>query len=319
MKYIKKLIGLILSLVLIGGILFLWYGRQDISDWVVLRNYSPSAEVVALAESTTMSDYGRRIFYVNHPYIAPADTINAECGHESSIVIGCFTFSGGIYIYNITDPRLNGVKEVTAAHEMLHAAYVRLSDKQRQEVDNLTELAYAKVTDQHIKDNVENYRKQDPSVLPNELHSILATEVSDLPPKLEEYYKKYFINRLAVVAFSDHYQAEFNSREQKVADYDKQLAELKNLVEQARVNLTDKYGTLIKERARLDGLLKNNQISEYNQDVPNFNASVGQYNNLVKQTDLQITDYNNLVFERNQIAIEVKDLAKSIDSRPQSF
>lgn len=319
MKLLKKLIGLFVSLALLGAVLLLWFGKQDVLDWYTLRNYTPPAEVVALANSTSMTDYGKKIFYVNHPYIAPAGTINSECGHESSIVIGCYTTTGGIFIYDITDPRLNGIKEVTAGHEMLHAAYFRLSLKERQEIDSLTEQAYATITNQHIRDNVENYRKQDPSVVPNELHSILATEATNLPPNLEEYYKKYFKNRMAIVAFSDHYQAEFSSRQQKVDEYDKQLDQLKGAIDQARKDLSNEMNELKTEKSRLDGLLETNQIAIYNQGVPNFNSKVNQYNSLVKQTDTQINEYNTIVSERNKITVEVKDLAQSIDSRPQSF
>lgn len=319
MKLLKKLIGLFVSLALIGAVLLLWFGKQDVLDWYTLRNYTPPAEVVALANSTSMTDYGKKIFYVNHPYIAPAGTINSECGHESSIVIGCYTTTGGIFIYDITDPRLKGIKEVTAGHEMLHAAYFRLSLKERQEIDSLTDQAYATITNQHIRENVENYRKQDPSVVPNELHSILATEATNLPPKLEEYYKKYFKNRMAIVAFSDHYQAEFSSRQQKVDEYDKQLDQLKGVIDQARKDLSDEMIELKTEKSRLDGLLEANQIAIYNQGVPSFNSKVNQYNSLVKQTDAQINEYNTIVTERNKITVEVKDLAQSIDSRPQSF
>ena len=35
------------------------------------------------------------------------------------------------YIYNVNDERLNGLKEVTAAHEMLHAAYERLPESDK--------------------------------------------------------------------------------------------------------------------------------------------------------------------------------------------
>ncbi len=319
MKYIKKLLGIILSLSLIAGIVFLWLGRQEVVDWYYLRNYSPPAEVVTLANQTTMTEYGRRIFYVNHPYIAPAGTINSECGHESSIVLGCYTPDAGIFIYNVTDQRLDGIKEVTAAHEMLHAAYFRLSEKQRTEIDALTEQAYKNVAKVHIKENVEEYRKQDPSVVPNELHSILATEASNLPPKLEEYYKKYFKNRSAIVAFSDRYQAEFSSRQQKVADYDKQLDELKATIDSSKSDLANKYKDLMSEKSGLDMLLSKNQIAQYNQGVPSFNFKVNQYNELVKQVDSQINQYNEIVTERNKVSVEVKDLAQSIDSRPQSF
>lgn len=319
MKFARRFASLFVTIILIGAILFTWFAREDIYDWWVLRNYIPPQEVATLANETTMTTHARRIFYVNRPDIAQASQFNQACSQETSIVIGCYIPGKGIYIFNITDQRLAGVKQVTAAHEMLHAAYDRLSLAEQQHINSLTKAEYDKLTSQRIKDNVEKYRSEDPSVVPNELHSILATEVSDLSPELENYYKQYFTNRQAVVSFSNHYEAEFTNRQQQVANFDKQLSDLKSSIDADKSELSLQMNALKAEKSRLDSLISQNRIAEYNNAVPGFNANVGSYNALVRKADSNINTYNQIVQSRNNIAVEMQDLANSIDSRPQSF
>lgn len=319
MNALRRFAGLAVTLIAISSIVFVWFARQDIYDWWRLREYNPPHEVSALADSTTMTSEGRKIFYVNQPHISAASEFNAECSRETSIVLGCYVPGKGIFLFDVDDPRLTGVKEVTAAHEMLHAAYDRLSSKEQREVDAMTRAAFLQVTNERIKANVEKYREVDPAVVPNELHSILATEVAELPAELEHYYKRYFSNRKAIVAFSNRYESEFDSRQQQVANYDAKLANLKLEIDANKNELTIQYNALTSEKHRLDGLLNSGQVAAYNQSVPAFNAQVNRYNAAVKNADGLINNYNALVEMRNSVAGEVQDLAQAIDSRPQSF
>ena len=169
-----------------------------------------------------MNSSSRRLFYVYHPELDDREAFRSHCGHEQTIVLGCFVEPEGIYIYDVTDQRLAGIEEVTAAHEMLHAAYSRLSTKERQRIDKLTASTFAALTDERIKQTIENYRSRDPGVVPNELHSILGTGVSELPKELETYYKRYFTDRSAVVTLSRTYEANFTDRQKQVEAYDAQ-------------------------------------------------------------------------------------------------
>lgn len=320
MKMFKRVLGVILTFALVCLILLAWFQRQYLYDSWRLSNYTPSREITYLADRTTMTEKSRRIFYVNQPDVVSEADFNAACKtQESSIVLGCYIPNRGIYIFNVTDERLEGVKEVTAAHEMLHGVYDRLSSDERSRVDGLTRQAYAQLKNERIRKNVEQYRSQDPTVVPNELHSILATEVADLPVELDSYYKNYFVNRKKVVEFSTRYEAEFTSRQNRVAQLDIDLAELKDDIETGQNQLNQDYQSLSAEKSRLDGLLSRGDIAAYNQAVPNFNANVNSYNNSVRTVDDNINRYNSLVKKRNEIAVEVQNLAEAIDSRPQAF
>jgi hypothetical protein len=320
MKLFKRILGVVFTLAVVSLILVGWFQRQYIYDQWRLSNYQPSTEIAALADSTTMTDKGRRLFYVNQPVVVSEADFNESCKtQESSIVLGCYIQNQGIFIFNVTDERLTGVKEVTSAHEMLHSAYDRLSPKEKKRIDQLTSQAYTQLKAERIRKNVENYRSQDPAVVPNELHSILPTEVRELSPELETYYKQYFSDRQQIVDYSERYESEFTKRQASVAELDRQLASLKLTIENERAGLERDYGSLIAEKKRLDSLLTAGDVSSYNRAVPNFNASIAGYNNSVRRVDQDISRYNSLVKQRNAIAVEVQNLAEAIDSRPQSF
>ncbi len=304
---------------LLGVVGALWQ-RQAIYDWWRLKDYQPSAAIQSLATATTMNDHGRHMFYVYHPALEDKAAFNLHCsGNEKTVVLGCYITNQGIYIFDVTDPRLSGIEEVTAAHEMLHAAYDRLARDERTRVDNLTAQAFSGLTDERVRDTVERYRTRDPSVVPNELHSILATEVKDLPSELEQYYKRYFTNRQAIVAFSAQYQQAFTERQNKIEQLDKQINDLRAQIDRLQSQLNSSSRELEQQRNQLDALRASKRFEEYNTRVPGFNEEVRAYNADVNKVRTLIDQYNQLVKDRNALAVEENELIKAIDSRPEAI
>ena len=300
---------------LIGGMYLVVANAQDIRDWYALRGYEPPARVVQLADKTTMTPDTRRVFYVNHPQISDKRDFRAHCEiKEQSIVLGCYISNRGIFVLEVEDKRLDGVVEVTAAHEVLHAAYDRLSSSEKTRVDKMTNSFFKTIKDQRILDTVENYRKKDASVVPNELHSILATEVKELPADLEEYYGQYFADRQQIVEFSQQYEQAFIRLENKVESIDGQLDSLKNQIESNKASFNQKEAELNQRRTELDRLLANNQVDEYNAKVGEFNELVGSYNRLINSTKQLVSRYNQLVEERNSLVTAEQELKDAIDS-----
>lgn len=315
----KRYISLAVILLAIVAPLAVWTQRWNIYDALRLRNYQASAEVAQVATDTAMNDDTRQLFYVYYPEFQDKQAFNNSCkSSEKTIVLGCYVSGNGIYLYNVTDARLNGIKQVTAAHETLHAAYERLSSREKAHVNNLLEDAFEKIDNQRIKDTIEDYRKNGADIT-NELHSILGTEVRNLPPELEQYYTRYFTNRLKIVEYSEKYEQAFNERKQKVAEADKKLASLKQAIEAGESQLNILSDGLKSERQRLDGLLANKDYDSYNAAVPGFNSRVSAYNRQVGQVGSLIDQYNALVAERNAIATEESELVKAIDSRPDTL
>ncbi len=306
-------VSILVSLTIVAG--FLWQ-YQNISDWLALQGYDPPARIAKLADDTTMNESTRRLFYINHPELNDKPTFRENCvqNGEQTIVLGCFISRQGIYLLDVEEKRLNGVIEVTAAHEVLHAAYDRLSPEERARVDMLTEKAFEDIDDKRVKDTIEQYRKNDPGVVPNELHSILGTEVEDLPEELEKYYSQYFKDRSKVVDYLKQYEQAFIDIRSQVENYDKTLANLKKTIDYNQSAINSQNQQIDNRKADLDGLLSARRVEEYNEAVPEFNAQVASYNSLIEETKSIIDKYNELVETRNKLATSEQELVEALDS-----
>jgi hypothetical protein len=310
----------VFCLLLVGlGFVF----RQDLMDWHTLRTYDPPASVEKITKTNKFTDLGKRYFYVARPAIVSGTQFNQKCRDglptEFSIVLGCYINTDGIYLFRVTDKRLNGIIEVTAAHEMLHSAYDRLSSDEKSKVDKMVQEAYQGIKDDRIRRTIEQYKQQDPSSVPNELHSILGTELANLPADLENYYKQYFKDRTTITDLSSSYESEFSSRQNKADQIGLQLSGLKAEIDSAQQSANQKRAQLLDDKGSLDDLLASGNTDEYNSRVDSFNNEVAVYNALVKQIEAKINSYNSLVAEYQEVSVEINDLYQSIDSRPKSL
>lgn len=322
MKMFRRIWPYLLLALLLAANVVAWSERQAIADWWRLRDYQASSDIVSLASDTTMTDKARHLFYVNHPSLETKENFNQHCSDESqeTAVLGCYRGNRqGIYIYAVTDTRLNGVRQVTAAHEMLHQAYDRLSPSQRNHIDALLEDYYGHgLTDEAVKTKLDSYKKQPGTVLVNEMHSIFGTEVRDLPPELETYYKQYFADRLKVVSMREAYQGEFTRRQDLVKQYDAQLADLKTQINSNKATLEQDMNFLnAKEKAINQDVASGNQ-SAYQADVQTYNGMVGTYNTLLTTTRNLIAQHNDIVGKRNDLAVQEQQLQQALDSRLSS-
>lgn len=313
----RRLISLLLVLAFLAGMYWLFINRQEVFDWWRLLSYKPSADVVALADSSTMHDRGRNLFYVSDPQIDNKDKFNSECTDtgEQSLVLGCYSLQS-IFIYNVTDPRLKGVKEVTAAHEMLHAAYERLGSGEKDRVNKLLQTQLTKISDARLNELIDLYNKEEPGELLNEMHSILGTEFGNLSPELEQYYKQYFSDRSKLVGFANDYAAIFTQSQNQIATYDHELEELKKQIDTNTGELNNRRNALSSQGAQLDAM-RTSDPAAYNSAVPSYNANVRAYNDLVSRTRTLINQYNDLVVARNNEVAAQNDLYHSLDSNYQ--
>jgi len=293
------------------------FQRQNIQDWWALRGYQPAASISQLAQDTTMTDKSKRVFFLNDPKVQEKAVFYESCKFgENTIVLGCYIKNEGIYLLKVNDSRLSGVEQVTAAHEMLHAAYDRLGTSEKVDVDNELNAFYTNLKDAEIRSKIELYRKNGADIS-NELHSILGTEVETLSPALEKYYSKYFTQRKKVVAYAIQYEAEFISRKNKVIELDAKLKSIEQQVVANNTQLDQLQKSINAESDRLDLLLRLGQIEEYNNAVPAYNKRIPEFNAIVTQTENLVAQYKLVLDERNKIAIEAQELNKALDSSIQ--
>ncbi|PPH59699.1 hypothetical protein C5D25_12670 [Rathayibacter sp. AY1D7] len=191
-----------------------------LADRRAAEAFTPDPTIAGFAERTAMSDRGRALYYASSPSVEPTAGFNDLCGYGASgdIVLGCYTGTS-IYISDVANPDLDGIRDVTAAHEMLHAAWVRLDAEEQAELGDELEAAYETLPqDGTIAERLELYRTGGLGERVNELHSILGTEVADLPPALEAHYAEFFDDRSVVVGLNARYEAVFTDLENRIED-----------------------------------------------------------------------------------------------------
>jgi hypothetical protein len=293
--------------------------RQPLSDWWRLRGYQPPAAVVQLADQDTMTSYTRHLFYLNRPQLLPTVSgFRADCPEdEDTIVLGCYhPEQDGIFIYQIQNPTLYGVQQVTAAHEVLHAVYGRLNSKAKASLDTELQNYYEHdLHDARVLAEVQIYQKTEPTDVFDEMSCTFGTEVANLPASLEAYYKQFFTNRQAIVAYEQRYQGTLTALQNTVTTDDQQLATLKQQTDDQQTTLNTQYTQITSDRARLNSLQSSGQISAYNAAVPAFNSEVDSYNSGVNSLQAAIAHYNQLVVTRNQVAGQLTTLDKALDTR----
>lgn len=319
MNAFKRTLAYLFLLALLAFPVLVYFNAQALTDWWQLRDYTPPAPVARLAAQDTMTPYARHIFYVNHPDLeSSAAQFRADCNEsEQTIVLGCYRSNqAGIFVYDVQDARLAGVQQVTAAHEMLHAAYDRLSSSDKKTIDSeLMDYYDNQLTDQRIKQTINDYRQTEPNDLVNEMHSIFGTEIADLPAPLETYYAKYFTDRHAVANYASQYEGEFASRENQIKADDAQLATLKARIQTEESALQAQAANIDSDRSDLDNERSSNNVAAYNSGVAAFNNEVDAYNAGIRKLRADLNAYNQLVAARNAIAQELTNLDQAIDTR----
>lgn len=244
------IVVLLVSVLVTGWLLI---NRQYVLDQLTVWQYRPSSEVQAIASKAQMNDQGQFYFYASQPEVDEASVFNKQCKkqEEHSAILGCYS-NRRIYIYNVPNAQLDGIKEVTAAHEMLHAAWDRLSDSKKQRLNELLTAAYNRGASDKLEERMDYYARTQPGERTNELHSIIGTEFTDLDDELEAYYAQYFTDRKQVVALHQRYEALFTQLDQKSTSLTAELDSLTTDIERE----SERYNTAVNQL--------NNDIQDFN-------------------------------------------------------
>jgi hypothetical protein len=319
----KQRLGWIITLLIGIAILAIgWVNRYNIYDYIRLYNYNPPAEVAQLADQTTMTAYGKKLFYVYHPTIENAAAFNKNCTiTREAIVLGCTQINGGIWIYDVTNPQLNGIEQVTAAHEMLHVGYSRLSGSELKYINSLIWSTYTKLapTDPMLKSEYNTYLKTEgQGAVLNELHSVLGTEIStsELPAALNDYYAQYFTNRQVIVNYANQYEGVFMQKQNQITQDSKELSAQYIVINSNQATILADEAKLKQQLAQLNS--EKSDPNKYNAGVGPYNAAVSNLNNLAKQNNVLIDSYNKLQLSMNALTSQLDELNQSASSLPLS-
>jgi hypothetical protein len=275
----------------------------------------PVATDVDIARRAGMSTRGRLLFYGSQPVVDGGTVFSSHCPTKESsfVVLGCYNVrTGRTFVLSVTRPELAGVVDTTAAHEMLHVAYARLSPTERTKVDAMTAAYFATATDPHLVEQMKGYDRTEPLSHGSELHSLLETEIAPLPPDLEAYYARYFTDRQPVVTTYRAYTAVFDDLHQRRDAIGAQLTEMKTTLDSLDSGLRAASATASTLAAQIDALRAQGRIAESNALVGQQNAAASQSRSLAAQYNSLVPQYNDLVRQYNELTVTGNDLVNAL-------
>lgn len=305
----------IASAILLFLVAFLVVNFGVIRDIFVGLSYRPSSEMSEIREKLDLTGKGWRIFNASLPELEEREEFNQICRGEESenAVLGCYR-NDRVYVYNILSEELDGIKETTSAHELLHAVYERMSVDEKRNLSSIL----AEIYDKNQEILGEEIGLYEDSKKEEELFVRIGTEISDLPEVLEKKYGEIFKDQDKIVEFYNGYIGVFREIERR-------LEELLARVEALETEIETKTGQYESEVGVL-----NNDISEFNNcaKTPNCfiskwvfnsqrNALISRQNSLTglyNEINGLISEYNTLAAEYNENLLHGQALNKAINS-----
>ena len=329
-----------------------WVGsNQDmLLDWLNVTPQASSPDIERLATATAMTRSAQRLFYRQDPTLEQRREFLNTCSKVpvKGIMMGCYSRKGSvgkIAIQVVTEPRLQGMMEVTAAHEMLHAAYDKFSQSERNRLTPLLESAVKMVKDERLLKVLNQYKADDRERYINELHSHLGTEISNLgEPELEHHYEEYFTNRQQTVSFAikagstlrvidqraEALKPEIDRLELDLKDRKVELDSTESQSKSSSQQLEEQSSALNQIRERAENSLANGDrstglIAEFEHQRSRFNDAVESHNSQVRERQVQIDSYNEIVVnykkkvdEYNQLGHDERSLFDGLREKDSS-
>jgi hypothetical protein len=319
-----SIVGWLLSALLIIGSLWLWQSRQWVVDAVTYYQYEPSAQVRQIAHEAELTSEAKFMFYASRPEVQSSDQFNNNCQRReaNSPILGCYS-AHRIFIFDVTDERLDGIETVTAAHETLHAVWERLSDQEKSKLTPLLEAAYKKVTDDDLKERMAYYEKTEPGQSINELHSIIGTEYASIGPELEAYYKQYFKDRASIVKLHSEVDSVFTELSSESAALVKRIDALAQSINLATMSYNQAIIQLnldvesFNQRARRSGGFTTQ--SEFEAELAALNQRRSALEASKQAIEADIVTYKSLLTQLETINAKASELNRSLDSTLQEI
>lgn len=315
----RALVGGGLSIVILGIAGFLLLNQQYVKDQIAVWSYVPSSNIQSIESRIDFSGKGKFYFYATQPEADGSDKFNADCPRQEvgNPILGCYT-AGRIYVYDVTNTQLDGIEEVTAAHEMLHSVWERMSASDQARMGVLLRAEYQKLgNDTDLTERMDYYQRTEPGQFENELHSILGTERATLSPELEAYYKQYFTDRQKVVDLHSKYDAVFKSLKTQSDSLYSELTTLGVSIEVRSTQYSTDTGQLSANIEVFNTRANNGSFSSISQFNSERAALFARSNKLDADRvaiSSDIDTYNAKYADYQKISTQIEALNKSIDS-----
>ena len=322
-KRIAQGVAIALALAVTAGGLIAYTYRGDIQDHFLASSFESSERVELIRSEIELTPTGDRVFLASQPTIGGREDFNHWCAGvdhtEEGHVLGCFA-DRRIRLFEVTDERLTGVVETTAAHELLHATWVRMSADERAQLSQtlIAEYDALAAIDEDFKQRMSVYESLSRPAFANELHSVFGTEVRTLSPELEAHYERWFTDRDVIVDWYDGYHGVFTELKAEANRLSAELEALRIDIEERSAN----YDVAVQQfNADAADFKQRNERYEFSGNKELFDSIRGQLLDrqagldAVRQEIQADTDRFNEIREQllklNDVSLELNDVLDS--------
>lgn len=323
-RIIAIVLAMLLNLGLVAAVVLVMLNPQRTIDQIAVWRFEPPADIAAYADRATMTDEGRFLFFASRPEIERDAAFDRICAShlEDVGVLGCYVHADRrIHLYDVTDERLEGIEEVVAAHEMLHAAWDRMSRAEQQRLEPLLEAEVdARADDEALAQTLEFYAEAEPGERANELHSILGTEYGDLGAELESHYARYFTDRDALLALHEQSNAVFVQQQAAIEALVAQLEALSAAVDADYAAYNAGYDALNAQILAFNARAESGDFdsqSQFDQERNALLARQAELDALYASIDARAKQYDAMVVQLDALNAEVDELNESINIDPR--
>ena len=302
MKHRAEFGSFLISLMIISVFLCAYIFQDEFKA----RDFVLTGDLSTITNSLKLTDRANLILRAAHPALQEKEDFNRNCNSHSQeiYVLGCYREDQDrLYVYNVNSSELPGVREVTTAHEMLHAAYHRLLFWEKLDLKDQLQSVYDHLpADSDLRTSMQNYH---PDEFYDELHSRIGTEVKDLPTPLERYYQRYFTDRQLIVKFNEQYHNVFTEL-QRQTDRLKESIEVKK---QSIENKTKEYQT---QKQQLNEVISNFNSRAARGDFSSQSDFNTKRQSIVSRIDALNREYDQLTQAIEELNSEIAKYTQSI-------
>lgn len=291
-----------------------------VQDWWSSLQYDEPERVAEIRKDLALTGKGERIFLATQPAVEEAESFNEHCNsHRKDVsLLGCYT-NDKMYIYQVDREELQDSNKVTAAHELLHAAWARMSSAERERLERSLRIIQRQYRD-WAKDELSLYDEEEQM---EELYTRVGTKLREIPDELEEHYREYFTDRLKIVEFYETYQAPFEKIRQTNEKLKAEIDKLGVEISEKRAEYSSRLEGLqagvneFNACAEQEGCFKS--LEEFNQRKAQLKQEESALNKLREDVNQQIDQNNKLVQEYNVNQMALGELNDALNSNMETL
>ena len=182
-KRTRNIVGCVFLIIVVVLAAAIVLNRQWLYDFWRGKTYVATPEMSRIRASLNLTGQGEFLFDASQPELSERDDFNARCRRENDekAILGCYT-EGNIYVYDITEAELDGIRELTAAHELLHAVFARMSDDEKDALKSDLNQVY-QANEQDLSEDLANYSE-------SEKYEDILNRIDDTQKYISDFRKR---------------------------------------------------------------------------------------------------------------------------------